>query len=146
MGDDVFGVSVVGSDGYLDGADPAGLVLVNGLGANPDVRHRQALFGRMKSRGFAFAEVRHPSAIVGRECVFGEGAQLMAGAVLQNRVRAEENVVINTRASIDHVGGDEEHGDAVGSRPRVGLPFEDVERRLDGWGGPPAEGGSRQLR
>jgi UDP-perosamine 4-acetyltransferase len=78
------------------------VLLVNGIGANPGVLNRKRLFENMKTRGFSFDVVRHLSAVIGSESELGESSQIMAGAVLQNRVRIGNNAVINTRASIDH--------------------------------------------
>lgn len=102
VGDQVFGVPVLGTDDFLDPVTPTNVLLVNGLGANPWVRSRKSLFENMKARGFLFDAVRHPSAVIGGECILGDGSQIMAGAVLQNRVSIDENAVINTCASIDH--------------------------------------------
>ena len=102
VGDRVFSVPVMGGDEFLDQVTPTDVLLVNGLGANPCVRSRKRLFEELKVRGFSFDAVRHPSAVIGRECGLGESLQIMAGAVLQNRVRIGDNVVVNTRASIDH--------------------------------------------
>ena len=101
-GDHVFGVSVMGGDEFLDQLAPTEVLLVNGLGANPNVGNRKRLFEGMKSRGFLFDAVRHPFAVIGRECDLGEGSHVMAGAVLQNRTRIGDNAVISTCASLDH--------------------------------------------
>lgn len=101
-GSQIFGVSVRGGDEFLDQVDPSCARLLNGLGANPGVAHRKRLFEKMKARGFVFETVRHPFAVIGYECLMGEGTQLMAGTILQNRVQIGDNVVINTCASIDH--------------------------------------------
>lgn len=101
-GDPVFGVPVLGGDEFLDDISISHVLLVNGLGANPSIRHRKRLFETMKERGFGFKNVLHPSAVIGSECDLGEGAQVMLGAVLQNRVHTGVNTVVNTRASVDH--------------------------------------------
>jgi len=101
-GERVLGVVVIGGDDCLDQVRPAEVLLINGLGANPCVRGRKRMYEYMKARGFLFEAVRHPSAVVGRECILGESSQIMAGAVLQNRTRIGDNTVINTCASIDH--------------------------------------------
>lgn len=101
-GDRVFGVSVVGSDAFLDSIDASAVLLVNGVGANPKTASRVRLFATMKARSFIFHSVQHPSALVGRECTLGEGCQIMAGAVLQPRVTLGNNSLINTRAVIEH--------------------------------------------
>lgn len=101
-GDAVLGVPIKGGDELLEGANPDAVLLVNGIGANPDVVTRKRLFEEMRAGGFAFASVRHPSATIGRECELGEGVQVMAGAVLQAGVRIGDNTVVNTSASVDH--------------------------------------------
>ena len=102
VGDLVFGVPVRGGDEFLDQLSPESVLLVNGLGANPYVDNRKRLFEEMKTRGFLFDVVRHPSAVIERECNLGASSQIMAGAVLQNRIQIGDNAVINTHASVDH--------------------------------------------
>lgn len=102
VGTQVFDVLVKGDDNFLNQVMPKDVLLVNGLGANPSVLNRKKLFEDMKSRGFSFDLVQHPSAVIGRECDLGEGSQIMAGVVLQQRIMIGNNTVINTRASIDH--------------------------------------------
>jgi UDP-perosamine 4-acetyltransferase len=102
VGDTVFGVPVVGDDHYLDNVAPETVVVINGIGGNPATDARKRVSLTLTARGFTFHNVQHPSAFVGRECQLGQGAQIMAGAVLQNGVVLGENTVINTSASIDH--------------------------------------------
>ena len=102
IGDQMFGISVVGGDNFLDHLNPIDVFLINGLGANPSVQSRKKIFEDLKTRGFSFTGIRHPSSVVGLECDLGQSSQIMAGVVLQNRVHIGDNVVINTRASIDH--------------------------------------------
>lgn len=98
----LFGVPVLGGDEFLDQVAPTDVLLANGLGANPCVHSRKRLFEDLKARDFSFGAAGHPSAVIGLECDLGESSQIMAGAVLQNRVRIGDNVVINTRACVDH--------------------------------------------
>lgn len=93
---------VLGTDDWLAASADGVWVLYNGLGANPDTARRQALYERWVSRGAVFPPLIHPSAVIGRECVLDSGVQVMAGVVLQPRVRIASNAVVNTRASIDH--------------------------------------------
>lgn len=102
VGDQVFGVPIMGGDEFLGQVTTVDVLLVNGLGANPCVGSRKKLFEALKAQGFSFDVVRHPSAVIGQECELNESSQIMAGAVLQNRVRIGENAVVSTRASIDH--------------------------------------------
>lgn len=93
---------VLGGDEYLDHVEITNTFLVNGLGANPQTFRRRHIFEKMQARGFRFKSLQHPSAIVSKAVNIGQGCQIMAGAVMQPGVTLQENVVINTRASIDH--------------------------------------------
>lgn len=98
----VFGVPVLGGDDWLDDKDPESLILANGIGAQPRSGVRRRLFEQFRSKGFRFLEIVHPNAVVGGDVTLEEGAQVMAGAVIQCRARVGANAVVNTRASIDH--------------------------------------------
>lgn len=98
----VLGVPVMGGDDVISGFPPAEVRLVNGLGSiGLPVRRRQ-LFENFKDRGYTFATVVHPSAVIAADVVLGEGVQVMAGAVIQPGCRIGCNAIINTRASVDH--------------------------------------------
>jgi len=101
-GDRVFDVPVLGGDAWLDARRGDELVLANGAGAQPYKNLHGTLYERFHRRGFEFISVRHPSAVVGRDAAFAEGSQVLAGCVVQCRARIGRNVVINTRASVDH--------------------------------------------
>jgi sugar O-acyltransferase (sialic acid O-acetyltransferase NeuD family) len=98
----ILGIPVLGSDDYLNQALGSKVRLISGLGANPNTSPREKLFTRMKVRGFSFLHLQHPSAIISPFTKIGEGCQLLAGSILQAGVSLGQNVVINTRASIDH--------------------------------------------
>lgn len=98
----VLGIPVLGDDSHLEGLWAAEVRLVNGVGSVGLPEGRQAVFERFKSRGFSFAAVAHPSAVISSEVEIGEGAQVMAGAVIQPGCRIGCNSIVNTRASIDH--------------------------------------------
>jgi UDP-perosamine 4-acetyltransferase len=98
----IFNIPVIGGDEHLDSISTSEVVLVNGIGANPVISYRKELFRRLKEKEFEFVSLLHPTVSQGRECVLSEGSQIMAGVVMQNRVRLGVNSVVNTRASIDH--------------------------------------------
>lgn len=102
LGSLIFGVPVVGTDDFIKTLDPKKTELVNGLGSTKNTQARQGIFNRLTKMGFEFIGVQHLSATIGAECEIAVSTQIMAGAVLQNRVRTGENCVINTRASVDH--------------------------------------------
>lgn len=98
----VMDVVVLGGDEVLDSLDTNQCWLANGLGANPSTVERAAMHRRLVARGHRFVTVVHPSAVVGRASVLGEGCQIMARAVVQCGARIGRNVVVNTAASLDH--------------------------------------------
>jgi UDP-perosamine 4-acetyltransferase len=107
------------SDEELVARCPADRVmLVNGVGSTGLPEARADLFWRWRARGYRFATIVHPSAVVARSAELAEGAQAMAGAVIQNDARVGTNCLINTRASVDH---DCMLGDTVHLAPGVTL-------------------------
>lgn len=92
----------IGDDDCLARFDPARVQLVNGRGSVGSTSDRQAVFGRGKADGFTFASVIHPMAIVDKSVRIGEGVEIMAGAVVQNGVTMDCNVLINTASVVDH--------------------------------------------
>lgn len=100
----VLGVQVLGDDSVLRRYPPGSVLLVNGLGSIDcaTLNRRKELFDNMKAKGYSFATVIHPSAIVAGDVVIGEGAQIMAGAVIQAGSRIGMNSIVNTRVCIDH--------------------------------------------
>lgn len=105
------GVTVLGSDDDLLEYPPETVLLVNGVGSVRQPQRRSALFEELRRKGYRFQTVVHPSAVVASDARLGEGAQIMAGVVVQPGVSVGENVILNTRASVDHdcVIGDHAH-------------------------------------
>lgn len=98
----LMGVSVLGGDDILANHQPAAVDLVLGVGSVRIAAIRQQLFEYFKMAGYQFRTLIHPSAVVGREVMLGEGCQIMAGAVIQAGAHLGANVLVNTRATIDH--------------------------------------------
>lgn len=94
----------LGDDAAIEQFDPATVQLVNAVGATSveSNQHREALFKKYKQKGFTFATLIHPSAVIASTASLGEGVQIMAGVVIQPNVIVGNNTMINTRASIDH--------------------------------------------
>jgi len=101
-GSRILGVPVLGGDDVVDEFTPSQIRLVNGVGSIGLPILRQRLYERFKVSGYDFATVIHPSAVVASDVILGEGAQIMAGAVIQPGCHIGINSIINTRASVDH--------------------------------------------
>ncbi|KAF0220678.1 MAG: UDP-perosamine [Geobacteraceae bacterium] len=110
-GTTVLGVPVLGGDDVVGEFPPSEIMLVNGLGSVGLPVRRQLIFEKFKGIGYNFATVVHPSSVVADDTVLGEGAQVMAGVVIQPGSRIGCNAIINTSASVDHdcIIGDHTH-------------------------------------
>ena len=95
-------VDFLGDEEAILDRTPASVYLVNGLGSIASTGRRRALYERFKSEGYRFAQVVHPAAVIASEVDLGEGAQVMAGAVVQTGCRVGHNVLVGSGCTIDH--------------------------------------------
>lgn len=102
VGSTVSGISVLSEEKGLLDFPPAQIRLVNGVGSIRSTELRRKVFQRFHDLGYRFAVVVHPSAVVASDVVLEEGAQVMAGCVLQPGCRIGFDAIVNTRASLDH--------------------------------------------
>ncbi len=98
----VNGVRVLGGDEQLAQLDARTVALCIGVGMMPGSGRRADLFAECSQRGFELVSALHPSAVLASRRQFGNGVQVMAGAVVQTGARLEDDVIVNTRASVDH--------------------------------------------
>lgn len=63
---------------------------------------RRAFVLAVELRGFRFASVRHPSAIVSPRAAVGAGTFVGAGAIVASNARIQEHVVLNRGANLGH--------------------------------------------
>lgn len=98
------GLPVLGGDEALERFSPTTHELANGIGqvAPGSNTPRARLFDALCARGFRFPALVHPAATVDATVSLAEGAQVMAGAVLQPDSRIGTNTIVNTCASLDH--------------------------------------------
>ena len=101
-GKEVWGIPVLGNDDRIDLFNPHETELINGIGSTGNSSTRIRIFEAMSEKSFSFAKVVHPSAIISRDTFLGEGAQVMAGAIIQPGCEIGNNVIINTGAIVDH--------------------------------------------
>lgn len=82
--------------------EPNEVLLINGFGSVGDNTLRVSQFKKWKARGFAFQTVVDFRATMAGYVQIGEGAQVMAGAVVQTGCVIGENSILNTGALLDH--------------------------------------------
>lgn len=99
------GLPVLGDDSVLDRHTPQTLELANGIGgvgnAHRDVL-RRSVQQRLAARGWQFASVRHPAAVVSPFARVGAGVQLLAASVVQAGAEVGEGCIVNTAAVVEH--------------------------------------------
>lgn len=95
-------IPFLGNDDVLFRYPPSSVMLVNGIGSISLPEFRREVFLRFKQKGYHFVTVLHPTAILASDVFLGEGAQVMAGAIIQPGSRLGENVIVNTGAVVDH--------------------------------------------
>jgi UDP-perosamine 4-acetyltransferase len=98
----LFGVPYMGGDDAVAMHDPGQVLLVNGVGSVASITNRLKVYESFRKRGYRFASVIHPGAVIAPEVQLADGVQIMAGAILQTGSIAEEDCIINTGARIDH--------------------------------------------
>lgn len=96
------GMLVLGDDSMLADFPPDSVRLANGLGSVGLPTARQHIYENLSARGYIFETVVHPASVVSPNAVLSVGVQVMAGAIIQPGVKLANNVLINTRASVDH--------------------------------------------
>lgn len=98
------GVTVLGDDSAIYKHAPESVELANGMGSLPGSLTRQRLHLTFSRQGYCFATLVHPSAVLGTGVKLGQGAQVMAGCVIQADTYIGDSSIINTAAHIDHDG------------------------------------------
>lgn len=101
-GQSLLGVAVRGGDEALAPYGPGSVDLALGVGSVGRDGVRRAIFERLAARGHRFATVIHPAAVVAPDVTLLEGAQVMAGAVVQTGSCIGRNAIVNTGACVDH--------------------------------------------
>ena len=96
------GVRLAGGLDRLRDFDPAVYRVINAVGSAGLPEARRRVFEAASQAGFTFATLVHPAAIVSSLATLGQGAQVLAGAVLGCDAVLHDNVLLNTRCSVDH--------------------------------------------
>jgi UDP-perosamine 4-acetyltransferase len=101
-GTEVDDLPVLGGSEVLQGltdAIPAAFVGIGGLNA-PGARRRA--FALLRDLGFALPAIVHPAARVSPTTAVEDGAQILAGAVLDAHCRVGEDAIVNVGAVVAH--------------------------------------------
>nr|WP_243454172.1 NeuD/PglB/VioB family sugar acetyltransferase [Oceanisphaera pacifica] len=81
---------------------PKDVELVNGLGSLPGKDLQWQLFQFFKTKGYSFSQVISHNAILSNNIELGEGAQIMAGVIVQAGVTIGDNTLLNSGCIVEH--------------------------------------------
>jgi len=99
----VSGVTVLGNDSVLPELYGKGLRnACIAVGSVKDNSKRKALYEKVKNAGFLVPALIHPSAVISGKSQIREGAQIMAGVIVQTDSTIGENTIVNTGAIVEH--------------------------------------------
>lgn len=102
LGKSIRGSLIEGADDLVFEHNPSQIELVNAIGSVSIPKVRKAIYDKFTTRGYRFATIVHPKAVVSPSANLGQGAQVMAGATVQADVILGANSIVNTSSSIDH--------------------------------------------
>ena len=115
-GQTLIGVPVLGNDDMILKYFPQEVLLVNALGSVGSTRARASLYDTWKAKGYGFATVIHPKAILAPDVQLAEGVQVLAGAIINTGTVVGENTIINTASVIEHDCAIGKHVHIAGAR------------------------------
>lgn len=102
-GEMVSGITVLGNDDILGELYFHGLKYASiAVGSIKNNFKRRVLYERIKEIGFSVPCLSHPKAVIAGNVQLLEGAQIMAGAIIQVNSSIGENTIINTGAIVEH--------------------------------------------
>jgi sugar O-acyltransferase (sialic acid O-acetyltransferase NeuD family) len=101
-GQTLMDVEVLGPDEKLLDIHPERILLVNALGSTSNTNARRTLFETWHGKGYSFASVVHPKAVVARSVSLAEGVQVLAGAIINPLTTVGINTIVNTGAIVEH--------------------------------------------
>lgn len=99
---ELLGVPYLGDDEAVSKRDPVEVLLINGVGSVASIANRLKVYEFFRKRGYRFASVIHPGAIIAPEVQLADGVQIMAGVIVQTGSIVGEDCIINTGARVDH--------------------------------------------
>ena len=82
--------------------NPKNICLVNAIGFDPNNDNRKRTFLKFKKLGFNFLTLIHPSVIISKTAIIGEGSQILSQSCILPNVKVGDNCIINTKTSVDH--------------------------------------------
>lgn len=97
------GLNFLGDDSVvLSSHSPDEISLINGLGSTGEIKRRVTLFNHFTAEHYHFTNVVHPTAYLSPSVSYGQGLQILAGAIVNTGAQLGDNVLINSQALVEH--------------------------------------------
>jgi len=97
------GLDFLGDDSVIFSAHkPDAISLINGLGSTGKIKQRATIFNQFTAEGYGFTDLIHPTSYLSPSVSYGQGLQVLAGAIINTGARLGDNVLINSRALVEH--------------------------------------------
>ena len=97
------GYPIIGDEDILQIYFNKGITnMAMGIGGFKNNNLRKEFFFKFKEIGFKLVNAIHPSAIISKKVVLGEGVVVFQGVLINTSVNIGDNVIVATGASIDH--------------------------------------------
>lgn len=94
---------ILGNDEVIHEYSSDTIELINGIGSLPgNSGLRMRLFSHFTAHNYHFKTLVDPMALIAGDVALEEGAQVMAGAILQPGVKIGKNSIINSGAIVEH--------------------------------------------
>lgn len=106
------------SDEELLNFNPSDVFLINAIGSLPGDQLRERIFKKFRKAGYKFLSVVSDRSILPSNYFFGEGVQVMPGAIINPDVRVGNNSIVNSGSILEH---DCQIGENVHVAPGVTL-------------------------
>lgn len=96
-------IAWLGDDNALAQYDPAHVILVNAVGSIGNTATRRYVYMHLRAAGYKFLSLRHPASVISSlHGGLGMGTQVLAGAIINAGACLHDNVLVNTRAVVEH--------------------------------------------
>lgn len=95
-------IPYLGDDSVILRYEPNEVALVNGVGKIGHSLKRSEIFLEFQAKKYRFETLIHDTAVVSSFALISKGVQIMAGSIIQAGAFLGENVIVNTRATVDH--------------------------------------------
>ena len=95
----IFNYKIIGDITIVESLNPKNYDIVLAIGDN---NKREEYFSKLLYKGFTIPTIIHPTAILSKKVIIGNGVFINSGAIINAGVEIADNTIINTGSIIEH--------------------------------------------